>query len=300
MNSISKFPEFQDISWENKAVLDWFFSEYPPEISEYTFTNLFIWRKARPIKLSLIDQSLCVMAQKDEMMRFFLPPLGSHDVHDIAGKMFSYAIENGFNPEIHRVSEDMAIKLQHHGFHIEFDMDNSDYVYLVEDLATLAGRKFDGKRNRIKKCIGEYSPEYRKITTDILEMCLDLQTEWCNIRHCEMNPGLSSEDIAIKELFSVMDKLPVFGGAIIIDGKIEAFTMAERLNKQTAVVHFEKANPAIDGLYQLVNQWFCERELNGKFTYVNREQDLGIEGLRRAKESYYPHHIVKKYIVRKN
>ncbi len=300
MNNTPEFPEFHDISWENKSILDCFLSRFPPEISEYTFTNLFVWRKARPIKISLLDQALCIMAQKDEGIKYFLPPLGAKNIYDTAEKMFFYAIENRLEPEIHRVPEDMAINLQQAGFSAEYDINNSDYVYLVDELATLNGRKFDGKRNRIKKCIAEYNPEYRTITPDIVDMCLDLQTEWCNIRHCNMDSGLSSEDIAIRELFSNMEKLPVFGCAIIIDGNIEAFTLAERLNKKTAVIHFEKANPSFDGLYQLINQWFCERELKGKFIYVNREQDLGIEGLRKAKESYYPHFMVKKYIVRKN
>lgn len=300
MNNIPKFPEFQDISWENKIILDWFFSEYLPVISEYTFTNLFVWRKSRLINISLLDQTLCIMAQKGEGIKFFLPPLGIQNMYDIAEKMFSYAIETGFAPEIHRVPKDMAFTLQQYGFSAEYDKNNSDYVYLVDELANLNGRKFDGKRNRIKKCINEYNPEYRTITPDIVEMCLDLQTEWCNIRQCNMNSGLLSEDFAIRELFSNIDKLPVFGCAIIVDGKIEAFTIAERLNRQTAVIHFEKANPAIDGLYQLVNQWFCQRELMNKFTYVNREQDLDIEGLRKAKESYYPQFMVKKYVIRRN
>ena len=110
--------------------------------------------------------------------------------------------------------------------------------------------------------------------------------------------GLASEDVAIKEIFSLIDILPVFGGVIFINGKIEAFTLAEKLVENTAVVHFEKANPEIDGLYQLINHWFCQNALKD-YTYVNREQDLGIEGLRRAKQSYYPCKMVSKYKITK-
>jgi hypothetical protein len=90
--------------------------------------------------------------------------------------------------------------------------------------------------------------------------------------------------------------LNVFGGAIYVDGCLEAFALGEKLNENTAVVHFEKANPEIRGLYQLINQWFCKNVLQG-FTYVNREQDLGSEGLRRAKISYRPHHMVEKFFA---
>ena len=94
----------------------------------------------------------------------------------------------------------------------------------------------------------------------------------------------------------VLKSLPLIGCAIIIDGGIEAFSIGERLNQETANIHFEKANSAIDGLYQLVNQWFCQRELMD-YKYVNREQDLGIPGLRKAKQSYHPSHMVNKYTV---
>ena len=89
----------------------------------------------------------------------------------------------------------------------------------------------------------------------------------------------------------------MIGGAVVVDGRIEAFAIGERLNPATAVVHFEKANPEMRGMYQLINQWFVRNELSD-YMYVNREQDLGIEGLRKAKESYHPHHMVRKFTVR--
>lgn len=295
LNIVPKFPEFRDISIEDQRVFDWFFSQYHPEISEYTFTNLYVWRRTKLLKLTIFDNQLCIMAHKDEDF-YFMSPVGDGDVCKVTETLFSYAKDKGFKPSLHRVPEQTANILKSCGFSIEFDIDNSDYVYLVEELATLAGRKFDGKRNRIKKCITEHNPEYKPMTPDIIELCLDLQTEWCNIRHCKLDPGLESENLAINDIFSFIDRLPVLGGAILIDGKIEAFSIGEKLSDQTAVIHFEKANPGIDGLYQLINQWFCQNALKN-FVYVNREQDLGIEGLRRAKQSYYPHHLVNKYTV---
>ncbi len=294
--SLSKFPDFQDISLENQAAVDWLFAQYSPEISEYTFTNLFIWRLTRPIKLTLLDGYLCVLAQKNDGNMSFMPPVRDGDVCALTEALFSFMQDSGHKPQLVRVPEDMANRLKTSGFHIEPDEANSDYVYLVEDLANLAGRKFDGKRNRIKKCLRKYSPEYETMTTDIVDECLQLQEEWCNVRHCELDPGLESENIAIKELFSHIESLPVFGCAVVIRGRIEAFSIGEKLNEQTAVIHFEKANSAIDGIYQLVNQWFCQNALTD-YIYVNREQDLGIPGLRKAKQSYHPHHMVNKYTI---
>ncbi len=295
-NLLPNFPEFDEISLKNQPAVDWFLKQYPPDISEYTFTNLFIWRMARPIKFSLLEENLCVLAQDSHGDTFMMPPVGHGDACKLAETLFSFMESSGHKPKMSRVPEDMTNKLKECGFSAELDRDNSDYVYLVTDLANLEGRKYDGKRNHIKKCLTEHNPEYKTMTPDIVEQCLELQTEWCNLRQCEANPGLASENIAVKEIFTYMDKLPVFGGVIFINGKIEAFSIGEKLNEQTAVVHFEKANPEIDGLYQLINQWFCQYELKD-YTYVNREQDLGIEGLRRAKQSYHPHRMVEKYTV---
>jgi hypothetical protein len=109
-------------------------------------------------------------------------------------------------------------------------------------------------------------------------------------------PGLLNESIAIKEAFTHFDELGLKGGAILVNEKLEAFTLGEPLNRDTVVIHIEKANSAYEGLYSLINQAFLENEWS-EYTYVNREQDLGEEGLRKAKESYFPHHMVNKYTL---
>lgn len=101
---------------------------------------------------------------------------------------------------------------------------------------------------------------------------------------------------AIKKLLQHVERLQVQGGTILIDGKVEAFTIGERLNQTTAVVHIEKANPKIPGLYSVINQQFCEHAWKD-IPYINREQDLGDEGLRRAKLSYHPDRLIEKYRI---
>jgi hypothetical protein len=116
------------------------------------------------------------------------------------------------------------------------------------------------------------------------------------MKHCTLDRFSAAEDSALKEALDNMDQLGFFGGVALIDGKIQALTLGERLSKDTAVVHFEKANPSIRGLYQFINQEFCRNVLRG-FEFVNREQDVGEPGLRRAKEGYHPHHFVEKHIL---
>jgi hypothetical protein len=107
---------------------------------------------------------------------------------------------------------------------------------------------------------------------------------------------LHNESLATKEAFANFEKLGVKGGAILINGKVEAFTLGEKLNPETIVIHVEKANPVYDGLYPTIYQAFLKHE-GPEYTYVNREQDLGEEGLKKAKESYFPHRMVNKYAI---
>jgi hypothetical protein len=125
-----------------------------------------------------------------------------------------------------------------------------------------------------------------------------MQETWCQLKNCQEDPSLLMEDYAIHQALTYFEDLNFRGGAILIDNKVEAFALGEQLNKDTAVIHIEKANPDILGLYAAINQLFCLKTWS-HMKYINREQDLGVEGLRKAKESYHPHHMVNKYILTK-
>jgi hypothetical protein len=131
------------------------------------------------------------------------------------------------------------------------------------------------------------------ITAELIAECEIMQENWCNTRDCGRNPGLCNEANAIAETFAHFSEFGLIGGAVKIDGTIQAYAIAEKLFPGTAVWHFEKAMADIRGLGQLINQWFSKYGLSG-FDYVNREQDLGIPGMRQAKKSYFPHHMVGK------
>ena len=111
-------------------------------------------------------------------------------------------------------------------------------------------------------------------------------------------PDLLSEDYAVHMALTHFEELDYRGGAIKIDGRIEAFSLGEALNENTAVIHIEKANPEIPGLYTAINQMFCSNAW-AETEFMNREQDLGVEGIRKAKESYLPHHMINKYTIMK-
>ncbi|MBW1802292.1 MAG: DUF2156 domain-containing protein, partial [Deltaproteobacteria bacterium] len=178
----------------------------------------------------------------------------------------------------------------------QLDRDNSDYVYLASDLIRLAGRKFHRKKNHVNRFKKNAAYEYRPLDIELVECFLDMQEHWCQMRECTEKPDLLSEDYAIYQALTHFEDLDFRGGAIVLDSGVEAFSLGESLNPETAVIHIEKANPDITGLCAAINQIYCLNTWSD-ITYINREQDLGIEGLRKAKESYYPNHMVDKYIV---
>ncbi len=294
---IPEFAQFKDLSLEEKPLFDALFNLFPPFISEFTFTNLFIWRHAYQLKISRLKNFLCLLSDRGENS-FFFPPIGEGDMVECYRILLQYLEGKGTLPKIARVPEAVVTQMdwKAEGFVAELDRSQSDYLYLTEDLITLQGRKYHRKRNHIKQFKEKYSYQYIPLTSEWISECLQLETEWCDLRHCEVIPGLLKESIAIKEAFTHFEDLGLKGGAILIDGKVEAFTLGEPLNRDTVVIHIEKANSAYEGLYSLINQAFLENQWSG-YTYVNREQDLGEEGLRKAKESYFPHHMINKYTI---
>jgi len=294
---IPEFPQFKEFSLEEKPLIDEAFAQFPPVISEYTFTNLFIWRYAYQLRISHLKNFICLLSDKADHP-FFFPPIGEGDRIECFRILLHALKEREILPKIARVPESVITQIDWDGtgLRADLDRDQSDYLYLTEDLIKLQGRKYHRKRNHIKQFKDKYSYQYLSLAPKWISECLRLETEWCDLRHCEAVPGLTNESIAIKESLTHFDQLNIKGGAILIDGKLEAFTLGEPLNSETVVIHVEKANPAFEGLYPLINQAFLENEWS-EFLYVNREQDLGEEGLRKAKESYFPHHMIHKYMI---
>ena len=177
------------------------------------------------------------------------------------------------------------------------ERDHFDYLHDVKQLIELQGSKYHEKKNRANKFRSSYGYEYIQITPDLIDECLAFEDYWCEVKDCGKYPGLEKERCAILEMLRNFSLLKINGGVIRIDGKIAALTLGEKISRNTFVIHVEKANPDFPGLYQVINQEFLINEaIDCK--YVNREQDLGIPGLRKAKMSYNPVKFIKKYTVR--
>ena len=188
-------------------------------------------------------------------------------------------------------------------YEISYNRDHSDYVYLQEKLATLSGKKLHGKRNHIHR-FEEQNPDwqYERITSDNEEECARMAMKWC-LQNCgNEQEGFEYDKVDESKIvvYAVRhrEELGMIGGALRAGGRIIAITLGEPLTDDTFVVHFEKAFSEIQGAYPMINREFVKHEL-GAYQYINREEDLGEEGLRKAKLSYRPEMLVNKGIIRK-
>jgi len=181
-------------------------------------------------------------------------------------------------------------------FRYRLNRDSSDYIYHAGDLATLAGRKFSDKRNHVNRCRRSYSYIYEDITAENLREVAAMAEHWRRESHGKDGDELRREGCALDISLANFAELKFSGGLIRIDGAVAAFTLGEELNPEVYLTHFEKALPGYNGLYAAVNFEFASRHL-ARYRYINREEDLGVEGLRKAKMSYNPAFILEKYVA---
>jgi len=282
------------ITIEQRGFYEERLAKHTTVVSEHTFTNHFVWRRTHPFFGIDVKDTIITYEERDEGPVLFCPPIGPLTLAEAARELAEALGKRVVGFE--RVGEREMGPHLNDGWEVATDRDFSDYVYRREDLAELAGRNYHKKRNLVSQCLAEHDCTYEELGGRNAAEGMEMMQRWCDYRKCKGDRGLCSEFQATKELFENYGKLGVVGAAIRIDGRIEAFTVGERLNENTVVIHFEKAMPQYKGLYQVINQWFCKNSL-ADFEFVNREQDLGIPGLRKAKESYYPDHMITKYII---
>ena len=187
-------------------------------------------------------------------------------------------------------------------FTVTEDRDNEDYVYLAEKLISLSGRKLHSKKNHLNAFHKLYpQAEYLPITQELIPLCRKELESWYHLRaetlreeEQEDDPFIGYERAAIHEIFDNYADFQLKGGVIRIDGRVVAFTFGEQLNDDTAVIHVEKADPSVRGAYPAINQGFVAHAW-ADMKYINREEDMGLPGLRKAKESYKPEKMIEKF-----
>lgn len=292
---------FKELTKEDKPVFDAFFSNKYYENSHFNFTNLFMWREAYQIMWTVEDEVIYLKANWEDE-EFAMQPLGSAEkMQQAIAQWISYFQVQNKPFFMYGVEKFMAEEFKVYDkavFLVEEDRDNFDYVYQSQDLIQLAGRKFHSKKNHLNSFKKNYpDAQYQPITEEIITQCKLNINGWYKKHGTFDDPILATERHAIIEVLNHFEDLKLEGGAIILDNRVVAFTFGEKLNTDTAVIHVEKADPDIRGAYPAINQSFVQHAWSD-MTYINREEDMGIDGLRQAKLSYKPVKLIEKFNVR--
>nr|WP_330388978.1 phosphatidylglycerol lysyltransferase domain-containing protein [Tepidibacter thalassicus] len=284
---------------ESKKELDYYFKSVDYEACEYNFTTIFMWQHLYKT-MYYKGENFVVLIGEYENREFAVIPLATKEnLKSAFDFIYDYFYRNNIKLNLRAVTKEFVnfFKDNYKGkFRYIEERDCFDYIYLGENLRTLKGRKYQKKRNHINAFLKEYGNRYfyKTLDKEDFEQCLKLLDEWTENK--EDNESIQNERKAIEKVFKNYDKLDVKIGGIYIDGKLEAFTFGEYLNNNMALIHVEKANPNIRGLYPMINKLFLQKEFP-EVEFVNREEDLGVGGLRKAKLSYYPYKFVEKYTV---
>lgn len=266
---------------------------------DYSSANVILWSRVYNTEIVYIKNMLIVKFNKEDGT-YFLYPTGTGNQIDAFKWIENYCKEQGIDLRFGGIEPGMfdeIDKIYPGRFTIEYQRDSADYVYLVEKLATLSGKKYHGKKNHINKFIKmQENWSYERINSENIDECVKMIEQWCIENGCcEDEDKIAEICICIKGI-KYHKELSLTGGIIRTDQGIVALTLGEKLNDDTFVIHFEKAFSSVQGAYPIINQQFIINELMD-YKYVNREEDLGLEGLRRAKESYRPIMMAEKGTV---
>lgn len=266
----------------------------PQKASDYSFVNLWGWAEQYGLKWTF--ENRCAWIRQTLPEPVYWAPVGPWE--DVDWKNCPVLAQGG---TFIRVPETLfAIWRDTLGDRLaaEEARDQWDYVYDVHELIELEGKRFAKKKALLETFTRRYNFEYHSMQPDCVEYALELQAEWCEWRECKDSEALLMENAAIARVLKSWEELPgLLGGYITVDNTMVAYTVAEEIAPDTLVVHFEKGHTDFEGVYQAINQMFLANEA-GQYDIVNREQDLGDSGLRKAKLSYNPSGFLKKYTVR--
>ncbi len=294
--------QFKRAELEDKDIISHYFQHHTSRSCERTFANVYLWSRQYPVKWAIVENSLDFKSEDEAHLAFAYPAGQPEDVKKAVEWLMKYCKERGVPFQMYNLTPDQFAQLDQWypgRFQIEYDRDSADYVYESEKLATLSGKKLHGKRNHINKFKKLYEDRwsYEAISDENVEECFQMALKWREENGCEDDPAKLGEICVTMNALRLFRELELTGGILRIDGNVVAFTIGEPVCSDTYVVHIEKAFADIEGAYPMINQQFVEHECR-EYTYVNREEDTGAEGLRKAKLSYRPVFMVEKGLVK--
>ncbi len=327
---------FQRVNLSHKQVIESYLRQRSCQICDQTFSSLYMWQQAYNTSWAEVEGALVVRFDlSDEGVTGYMV-VGSEQIddseesrHRLYSRLVADAEREGHPLRFVCMSSsaveqflrwaDANYAVKQEGFNsvagrrafaVCDNPDYRDYIYSVDDLAQLSGRKYQPKRNHINRFESKYQYTFAPLTALDFEECLSLECRW---QRQKMEPSQSAvevrnrvehecppseEHLAISRAFEAYDELGLVGGVLRVDGQVVAFTYGSPLGDKLFCTHIEKADADYEGAFQMINRCFAQMLRQMGFQQVNREEDMGIAGLRRAKQSYYPVLMQEKMSLR--
>lgn len=288
--------QFKRPELEDRELLHSYFTKYPSRSCEKTFANAYLWSRHYKVVFAIVENTL-IFKSENRGLAFTYPIGAAEDVKRAIAFLKAYSQEQGAPFQLYHVTESQFAQLEEWypgRFEIEYNRDAADYVYESEKLATLSGKKLHAKRNHINKFKATFEDwSYETLSSENAEECFQMALKWREENGCEDDEEKNAEMCVTLNSLRLQKELELTGGVLRVNGKVIAFTIGEPISEDTFVVHIEKAFADIQGAYPMINQQFVEHECMN-YKYINREEDTGSEGLRKAKLSYRPAFLVEK------
>lgn len=289
--------DFHPVSIEDKARYEACLSASGERGCEYSFANLYMWGEQN---LAYANGQAFLFSRFGQYC-VYPHPVGEGDISQAIEAILAHAESHG-NPcilsGIRPAEREVLERAFPNRFSYSQNVGAHDYVYAIDDLADLAGRKYHAKRNHCKKFETNH-PNWRveALNEKNFYRAEAMILQWYAQKEEATDGNFDMERRAIKRAFEAYHALELEGLLLLSDDEVVAVTIGSRLSRDTVDIHYEKALSGVDGAYAMINREFARylRERYPEVQYLNREEDMGIEGLRRAKESYYPHHRIEKF-----
>lgn len=287
----------KDKSWIDKIVL----SEDSPS-ADYNFTNMYIWDKHYKQLICPFEERLLTKVRY-EGSPFFVYPIGKGPVKPAIDVLKAYADELGISLRIRGITEEhkKVLEEEYPGkFKFREQEDCADYIYLAEKLASYSGKALHGKKNHCNRFEKEHEWEFVPLTRELIPNCLDMLDTWLEDNSERLDSSVGYEHDAVIRAFAAFEQLGLEGGVLRSEGKILGFSLGTMASSNCFDVHFEKADISLNGAYPMVCRELCRMliENHPQLKYINREDDMGLESLRRSKQSYKPEFMLKKFTAR--
>lgn len=293
---------FKPITLQDQPEIEFYMKRESSYFCDYCFADVFMWKDQFQTQFVIQDHLLFMKVKTSDQTPMYIAPIGTGDFISSITEAAEDAKESGIPFMMACLSEKQK-KAMETSFSDQFVFqelrDLEDYIYRSHDLITLSGNKFHSKKNHVNHFMKQYQNrwKYEAIRASNMKETMSYYEKWRVQNHEKEQILLMGEDRAIRNAFENFETLHLCGGLLRLDGHIIAFTIGTQATEDMFVIQVEKADPCIPGAYQMINQQFAIANCQ-HVSWINREEDLGIEGLRKAKLSYHPAFLGIKYMAK--